>query len=218
MMHEWNFAAAAAVMATAGRMEILLRRPAGVHLASLACVNQSANWVLDLPLDSHELRTLQWAQRHVSDVGDSREWANRVFEHVPLGFWLQLLTNRYHTRLWVPGLARAFPYIPGSVTIRRETLHRFLRQAVDLRNLAAHLHPLFSLDAAQVLEPFHAVAKAIDPNAAAWISESSQIGEIWSSRPTVQEEIIPRQSGLAEEAAEPFGSMQTTEGNPLSSE
>jgi hypothetical protein len=190
LLHEWNFAAAAAVLATSGRMEVLIRRAVGVHLASLTSESESGNWVFNLPLDSNELRTLHWAQRHVADNGNSLELASRVLEHVPLGFWLQLVTNRYHTRLWVPGLARAFPNLPGAATMRRETLHQLLRQAVDLRNLAAHLHPLFSLEAPQVLEPFHSVAQAIHPSAAAWISESSQIGEIWLSRPTEQVEEI----------------------------
>jgi hypothetical protein len=189
-MHEWNFRAAGEVLATAGRMEVVLRQSACEQLTRLSESRGSECWPLDLDFDGHESRVIRRALKQTSGIDGSACHSDLVAEYVPLGFWLQLLSNRYHTRLWVPGLKEGFPHLLGSSSSPRETLHGLLGRAVSLRNLAAHLHPLFSLEAPQVLEPFHSVAQAIHPSAAAWISESSQIGEIWLSRPTEQVEEI----------------------------
>ena len=204
-VHEWNFKAAAAVVATAGRMEVLVRRAVGQQLAELGRARGSENWPSSLPLDAHELRTIRWAQRHVGGYRDVTESTMLVVEHVPLGFWLHLVSRRYHTRLWIPGLAKAFPQIPGSASTRREAIHLALSRAVHFRNLAAHLHPLHDFNADAVLQPFSAVAAAIHPEAAVWLTESSCIARVWSSRPTQQAEGIPRQSDVSATVAESGG-------------
>lgn len=217
-LHEWNFNAAAAVLATAGRMEILVRRAASVQLTAISRARGSEHWSLGLALDAHELRTIRWAQRHVDETSDSVESSCLLEEHLPMGFWLQLVTNRYHTRLWVPGLAKAFPHIPRSAGERREALHWALSRSVALRNLAAHFHPLHSFHAEEVLQPFAAVAAAIHPEAAEWLAESSRIAQVWSSLPGGQVNRIPGQPTVTEAVTDSCCRLQSTEGSPLRSE
>ena len=192
-IHEWNFDAAAAVLATASRMEVLVRQAVSDALTELGHKRGNEHWSSSLPFEANERRTLSWAQRHVSHAGDGGS-AHLIEEYLPLGFWLQLVSNRYHTRLWVPGLSNAFPNLAGYAASRRESLHEHLKQALRLRNLAAHLHPLHSFEAREILSPFHLVAAAIDPRAAAWLSRSSRVDAVWGWRPRGPLHEVPEQS------------------------
>ena len=193
-MHEWNFRAAGEILATAGRMEVLVRHAAGLQLTRLAEVRGSRYWPLTLEFDDHETRVIRRAYKQAASIADLPHDAYLVAENVPLGFWLQLLSSRYHTRLWVPGLNRGFLNLEGSASVRRESLHCSLERAVLLRNLAAHVQPLHLLQPEEVLEPFRAVAGAIDPAAALWVVQSSRLFDVWDSRPTAESPQIPTQT------------------------
>lgn len=193
-IHEWNFRAAGEVLATAGRMEVVLRQSVCEQLTRLSESRGSGCWPLDLDFDGHESRVIRRALKQSSVAEGSACQSDLVAEYVPLGFWLQLLSSRYHTRLWVPGLNKAFPHLGDPLSSLRETLHGLLERAVSLRNLAAHLHPLHWLQPEKALEPFSAVAAAIDPAAAAWVVHNSRILNIWNSRPSAYSTQIPTQS------------------------
>ena len=193
-LHEWNFQAAGEILATAGRMEVVLRQAACLHLTRLSEVRGSRYWPLNLEFDEHESRVIRRALKQSSAVDGMTPEPDLVAEYVPLGFWLQLLSNRYHTRLWVPGLNRGFPNLAGSASLRREALHGSLERAVLLRNLAAHLHPLHLLRPEEVLDPFRAVAAAIDSAAVRWVVQSSRIPKVWDARPNAHSTLVPTQN------------------------
>ena len=197
-MHEWNFQAAGEILATAGRMEVVLRNAACRHLTRLSEIHGSRYWPLNLEFDEHEARVIRRALKQRSAVDGLTHDSYLVAEYVPLGFWLQLLSNRYHTRLWVPGLNRGFPNLAGSASLRREALHASLERAVSLRNLAAHLHPLHVLQSEEALEPFRAVADAIDPAAVRWVAQGSRIPEVWDARPNSCSLLAPTQNRPSE--------------------
>ncbi|MBU6213441.1 MAG: hypothetical protein KGP01_03215 [Actinomycetales bacterium] len=216
--HEWNFEAAAALLATAGRMEALVRQAMSEQLATYATSRGEEHWSASIAFDSHEARVLRRAVRQCQGRGDVSISLHGICEHMPLGFWLQLVSGRYHTRLWVPALMSGFPNLTGNVSARREQLHDALNRAVSFRNLAAHLHPLHSFSADEVIEPFAAVAAAIHPEVAAWLTGSSRIAQVWSSLPRGTDAVIPWQSGVSDEFADLDERRQTLEGSPLNSE
>ena len=200
-MHEWNFRAAGAILATAGRMEVLVRHAVSEQLTNLGLASGSTNWPLGVPLDPHESRVIRRAYKETSETGHAPIKPEEVVEQVPLGFWLQLMSNRYHTRLWVPAIRHGFPHLPGTATEGREAMRAWLERAVSLRNLAAHVHPLHVLDPKDAIEPFEFVAAAISSEAAEWVVESSQISQVWGARPAPDSARIPPQNRDGESGA-----------------
>ena len=113
------------------------------------------------------------SKRHKSAVQPGHVVAEFTF-----GFWTGLVANRYHERLWVPALHRAFPQLNEA---RRE-LHRKLETLRKLRNRIAHHEPAFARNLAADHERLLHVLEAISPEAALWVRQNSRVLQTLSYR------------------------------------
>lgn len=134
----WNIAMSAALWGGFSVMEIALRN--AMHDQLVRWVNRDDWWNGNVPLFPLEKNKIIEAVRSVSKEKGPRLTAGHVVADLTLGFWVKLLSNGYHQRLWVPALQYAFPNITGT----RRDLHRDLERLRKLRNRIAHHEPIFA--------------------------------------------------------------------------
>lgn len=176
-LYAWNTAVSAALWGSFNILEVTLRNAVDRQLAELA--GRTDWWRGENLLRDQESRIAQDAVRAAKRTHSDLEiQPGHTVAELTLGFWVGLLANRYHQRLWVPALHRAFPYWHET---RRE-LHRRLESLRKLRNRVAHHEPIFArklvVDHDQLLE----VLEGIAPEAAAWVRQNSRVPDVLSRR------------------------------------
>lgn len=102
----------------------------------------------------------------------------RVIAGVSFGFWAGLFSKSYE-ELWRHRLRQAFPH--GSV-VRRDLTQR-MRLLQRFRNRIAHHDCLLHQDIEGRANDMLLVAGWIDPNAAAWLRQRSDVPALLTARP-----------------------------------
>jgi hypothetical protein len=141
-LYAWNIRISGAFHAPLGCLEVACRNAMHQQL--------SAMFGRDDWRDAPELGLHHTAQRIASDAKrEVLRWrggitSGRMVAELPFGFWVSLLGSGtdYETRLWRPGLRRAFPGYRG----RRAALHLELDACRRLRNRIAHHEPIYARD------------------------------------------------------------------------
>ena len=64
----------------------------------------------------------------------------KVVAELTFGFWPNILTKRFHSKLWMPSLHKAFPH----ATVPRSSIHLRLEVIRRLRNRIAHHEPILT--------------------------------------------------------------------------
>jgi hypothetical protein len=64
----------------------------------------------------------------------------KVIAELTFGFWPSTVTKRFHTKLWVPSLHKAFPH----ARVPRKIIHLRLETIRHLRNRIAHHEPILT--------------------------------------------------------------------------
>src|SRR5208283_5317703 len=64
----------------------------------------------------------------------------KVVAELTFGFWVNTISRRFHTTLWVPSLHKAFPH----ATVARKIIHLRLEMIRRLRNRIAHHEPILT--------------------------------------------------------------------------
>lgn len=104
----------------------------------------------------------------------------KLISELSLGFWVGLNSRRYHQKLWIVGLNRAFPHYQG----QRRDLHQSLERLRKLRNRIAHHEPISNRNIAYDIETIHLIAGYLDPRIESWIRSDKSADYLIDRRPT----------------------------------
>jgi hypothetical protein len=174
-LYTWNIAVAGALWGGFHVLEISLRNALHARLSVLA---GREDWWNSITLHTLERRKIDAAVRSVAREKGSRATPGHVVAELTFGFWVALLANRYHQRLWATTIEAAFPHLQGT----RRALHAKLERLRMLRNRVAHHEPVFardlSADHALILE----VLDSIDPTVKRWVREYSRVPHLLECR------------------------------------
>jgi hypothetical protein len=177
-LYVWNISIAAAFWGGFHVLEIAVRNAINARLCQVYGVDR---WWEVAPLHPSELRRIESAERSAARTHGPRATSGHVVAELTFGFWVGLLNNRYHQRLWEAGLSAAFP---GVMTTRRE-LQSKLERLRKLRNRIAHHEPVIArdlmLDHVMILE----VLETIDPAAKVWVGAHSRVPHLLGCRDDV---------------------------------
>jgi hypothetical protein len=110
------------------------------------------------------------------------ELHGKVIAELTFGFWRYILAAPYQNTLWAPALRHAFPYLNRP---RRSTVYQLIDGLHVLRNRVAHHEPIHSINVVARHQEALRVANWIDPAAAAWINDISQVPAVLAARPNV---------------------------------
>lgn len=136
-LYRWNIAVSEALFVPLHWVEVATRN--AIH-AQLSLHFSRTDWWAVAPLDQDGLRKVAGAKRGALRFGARSAPDDRIVAELNMGFWVSLLSNRYHRTLWVPCLHRVFP---GR---RRNLVHRDYQECRDLRNRVMHHEPVYRRD------------------------------------------------------------------------
>ena len=96
--------------------------------------------------------------------------AENIISNLSLSFWIELLSKRYHQKVWNK-LLKYFPVHPG----RREEFHRKAREIRNLRNSIAHHGPIMRRNLIRDHEYLHELTATLDPDLADAVQKRSRV-------------------------------------------
>lgn len=176
-LHEWHADMSNALFAAIRMFEVLLRNSIDRALGAgqpQAPLHQT--WLFDLGI----LQPIAVKQVVVAveRLGRREPTRSGVVAMLPFGFWASLFGRRYDV-VWQTTLHRAFPHTDCS----RVRCGAAMREIHLVRNRIAHHDSLLGQDVERVLEEMLAVARWIDPKAAAWLRRAARVEEVATRRP-----------------------------------
>ncbi|MFE4467603.1 hypothetical protein ACFRFH_02200 [Leifsonia sp. NPDC056824] len=164
----------------------------GFHLAEV-CLRNAVNdrlvdhfggraWWDSAQLHHADLAVIRSAHRHLSRSRLGEFTPGHIVAELGFGFWIGLLGNRYHSRLWEAAkLDSAFPHYAG----RRRDLHTALERLRKLRNRVAHHEPIFNRDLAYDHELLLSILGYLSSDVAHWCRTHSRFDSILLRRDAV---------------------------------
>jgi hypothetical protein len=128
----WNLQVASAFVVPLNRLELALRNALHPRLAERF---RRSDWWETAPLDVNGLRKVADAKRALTQLRRPGS-ADDVVAQLTFGFWISLISGRYHRPLWVPTLHQVFP---GAA---RRVVHEEFQRILVLRNRIMHHEPI----------------------------------------------------------------------------
>lgn len=183
-LYEWNAEVSAALGATLGHLEVLLRNAMHEALTTWSTTRfGEPRWYLD-PGQVLTYRATEdiAAARQRATHGNRPETPGRVITELSLGFWRYLLASRYERTLWMTCLRSTFP------GLYRRGMRRDAENAVkDLhlaRNRMAHLEPMFNRPIGPLQAKALQTAGWICPTSRDWMGARCRVPQLLGRRPT----------------------------------
>ena len=148
-LYAWNIEISSAFWGSFHMLEVSLRNTLHTQLVTLAKRDDWWNARLLLPRDSKKdllhndtkkivQEAISTAKGKQTAKGEELE-SGHVVAELSFGFWIGMLANRYHQRLWEKTFVHTFPHYTGL----RIPLHDDLERLRKLRNRIAHHEPIF---------------------------------------------------------------------------
>ena len=184
-LYGWNVAISAALWGGFNIMEVALRNAMHEQLTKLA--GREDWWNGRLPLFPYEQSKVTDVVAAMMAEKGAALRPGHVVADLTLGFWVKLLANGYHQRLWVPALQFAFP----NINRRRRDLHRDLERLRKLRNRAAHHEPVFARNLADDHARVLSVLDTISPAAKDWVDHDSRVPQVLATRQAMVDGQVP---------------------------
>lgn len=183
LLYEWNIEASAAVIATTGMVEVIVRNALDQNLSSWASERQASSWFDIVPLDQRGAGDVARARDRATRNGRVPERHGKVVAELSFGFWRYLTASRYHAALWVPTLHKAFPYGDEDIRERRMRVERYLSNLMLVRNRAAHHEPIHRRNLPADLRAAIKLTSWVHPDAGAWVADRSRMDSVMRDRP-----------------------------------
>ena len=156
-----NIEVSAAFLLPLQGLEISLRNAINTTISAHYATD---DWFDTIPLDAAGKIIIEKAKSKLTD--EKKDLDNsRIVAEISFGFWVTLLSRKYHQTLWEPFLHNTFPHAKKP----RRKIHGCLFNLSKLRNRIAHHEPIFhrhlEKDYASILEALGWVC----PDMADWI-------------------------------------------------
>ena len=178
-LYAWNLEASAALWGGFAILEVCLRNAINARLSSLAGRGDWWN-AASLHLHRDQRQRVNEAVSRATLEQGTAVTDGHVVAQLTLGFWVSLLTNRYHSSLWVPAVSHAFPHW----ALRRGDLHHRLETLRKVRNRLAHHEKVFNRNLLRDHQDVLDVLAAIEPAVRDWVAHDSRLPAVLAVRAT----------------------------------
>lgn len=182
-LYAWNIEISSAFWGSFHMLEVSLRNSLHSRLTALAKQEDWWNAKLSLPHDTNRDLLHADTKKKIQDAISAAEGkqsgkgkeieSGHVVAELSFSFWIGLLANRYHQRLWERTFVHAFPCYTGL----RIPLHTDLERLRKLRNRIAHHEPIFKRNLALDHDMICTLIGYIEPEAKVWVMNNSRISE-----------------------------------------
>jgi hypothetical protein len=173
-LYIWNTEISSAFYVPLQGLEVTLRNSLHRHLSKKF---SRPDWYDALTLDPKDQQEIEQAKIKVRSMHGRTDPPHMVAE-LSFGFWLSLLTKKYHGILWIPVLHKAFP----NARLKCTQVHSSLDHLRILRNRIAHHEPIFPRHLAN---DYASIIKVLDwmcPETAKWIDSHNVVNSMLSKR------------------------------------
>ncbi|MFP4097315.1 MAG: Abi family protein [Alphaproteobacteria bacterium] len=171
-LYLWNTKASAAFYAPLQCLEITLRN--ALHYQLTALFNTDS-WYENITLIPAGRRQIQKAQDSVQRSHGIIDPPHMVAE-LSFGFWVSLLSKRYHQTLWEPVLHKALPHAQE----KRSEINKRLHHLRILRNRIAHHEPIFNRHLEKDYQSILTAISWICPDTAKWTNSCHVVCDVLS--------------------------------------
>ena len=140
-----------------------------MHVSLKTFYNQNKWWLIPSLLFKGDKRVVEKVidRLHYRNLEENEE---NMISNLGLSFWIELLSKRYHQKVWNK-LLKYFPVYPG----RREEFHRKAREIRNLRNSIAHHGPIMRRNLIRDHEYLHELTATLDPDLADAVQKRSRV-------------------------------------------
>ena len=140
-----------------------------IHQSLSHAYGSSKWWLTEKLLTSKDFDDIRKVQERLENKGNSTK-DSLIISNLSLSFWVELLSKRYHQKIW-KRLLKYFPTDPG----RREEFHRKAREIRRLRNSIAHHGPILRRNLIRDHAYLHELTALLDPILADAIQKRSRV-------------------------------------------
>ncbi|HEX6687639.1 MAG TPA: hypothetical protein VF085_03115 [Solirubrobacterales bacterium] len=179
-LYIWNARISAAMFETLHHVEVILRNAVDSQFAPVdASAAPRETWLEDpVFLNDASRQRIHNTIARISREGKAPT-RGRVVAGLSFGFWRALFDKKYDG-LWVSHLHRAFPAGSGN----RAEVAALMSKLVPFRNRLAHHETIIGRPIDSHYAEMLTLAGLIDPDARAWIEQTSQVSEVLRTRPS----------------------------------
>ncbi len=180
-LYVWNAKVSAALGATIGHVEVVLRNAVHENLTEWSVRRfGEPKWYLDVGrlLQQRAVEDIRVARQRARRGGQRTETPGRVVAELNLGFWRYLLASHYDGTLWRQTLHEVFP---GQS--RRRIIHDAFEVLHLSRNRLAHHEPMFNRPIADIRITALALAGWVCPVSRGWIERRCSVESLLRRRP-----------------------------------
>lgn len=201
-LYQWSQSMASAAWTIISHLEVLLRNAIDRELSTkYGDRGTRIPWFLRHDVLLPEDR--EAALKIMSGLSGVELTADQVIAHTWFGFWRRLFSDSY-AKLWETCLYRVFrgdeqgteskykPCFPSRKDVSRE-----LEAVRKFRNRVAHHEPLIHVRIPTEINRLLSLARAISPEAAAWMSNRTFWKEMYARRPVVVTDTVVVKSKTA---------------------
>ena len=140
-----------------------------IHFSLQKLLNRKDWWNFPDLLGTHEVTSVSRVEKRLK-LKSINANESRIKENLTLDFWVQLLSKRYHQKIWMK-LLKYFPTYPG----RREDFYKRAREIRNLRNLIAHHAPILHRNLLRDHQYLHELTMILDPQLAQEVQKRSRV-------------------------------------------
>ena len=181
-LYDWNIAVAASLWEDISRLEVGVRNAIDGALVNHAAAQRWGRpWYFHAPLfqGRHGARAredIEGVRRRAANEGSRRASHGQVISELSFGFWRYLCHASYHTSMWVPAVANAFPAHPSGRQVRlvRSDVADRMQRLHFLRNRIAHHEPIHRRDLATDHRLLLELIEWVCPTTRAWAESRSR--------------------------------------------
>lgn len=175
-LYVWNIAISSAFWGSFHVLEVSLRNVLQAEL--VRSFKRDDWWNSEVRLHMDTKASIDKAVKAAQKKHKEQILPGHVIAEFSFTFWIDLLSNRYHERLWGTTLSGAF--LP--IQVHRKDLHRALEQLRKLRNRIAHHEPIYDRILEDDLKLIKWIIGLADYEIGEWSSERSQVSRLLAER------------------------------------
>lgn len=184
-LYEWSSRISSAAFEVVGHLEVLLRNALDRCLREHFREDERGiPWfLLPTPGGDHVADAVAAVRERLRPQG--KESRHQIIAGLSFGFWTGLLGPKYE-ELWRDALHRAFPNSSG----RRKQASLAAERVRKFRNRLAHHDSMINVDVPFEFRQVVELACYIDPNAARWLEQRSEVMAVYAQRPIAIEDTV----------------------------
>lgn len=173
-LYRWNVEVSAAFVIPLHWVEVAVRN--AMHARLIGHTGRVDWWAAGVALDDNGLRRVADARGTLRRLGKDADVVDSVVAELSFGFWVSLLSSRYHRTIWVPALSRVFP---GR---SRRDVHEDYRHVLVLRNRIMHGEPIHGRHLEADYETLCRLLGRLSPDALMEVTRNEQVREVLTRR------------------------------------